>query len=171
MNLRWPVISIAIGILLTGSGTAALGLRLNDSESMPRGFWWAQHFDGTVRRGNVVLVCLPNTPVTARYVDPGWCPDGLKPLLKTVAAVAGDTVELTAEGVVVNGVKLANTAPLQRDGVGRTLTAWPFGVYHVDTGEVWLLSDHSARSFDSRYVGPVDVQLITARAVPLLTWD
>jgi len=146
---------------------ALAGLRWNTTESEPRGLWWSASIGEHVEAGEYVAVCLPATPVVLLYVGPGDCQNGLKPLLKTIGAVAGDTVELSAEGVRVNGLLLQNTAPLEHDDFGRPLIAWPFGTYHIQPGEVWLLSTYSPRAFDSRYFGPVDVHSIVARGVPL----
>ena len=42
------------------------------------------------------------------------------------------------------------------------------GEYHVLPGSVWVGSQHSPLSFDSRYFGPVPSQGVLGRAKPLL---
>jgi conjugative transfer signal peptidase TraF len=86
-----------------------------------------------------------------------------------MAARPGDTVQLTAGGMAVNGRLLANTAPLVTDTAGRPLQHWPFGKYVVAPGTVWLASSYSPRSFDSRYFGPVDASQVREQVRPLLT--
>lgn len=144
------------------------GLRVNASHSMPVGVWVIGPPTEIVR-GEAVVVCA-GEPEAARYVGPGGCPNGLEPLVKPVAAVAGDVVIVTAHGVAVNGEAIENTAPLIRDDAGRALHPVPEGIYAVESGNVWLLSSHDVRSFDSRYFGPVPVSAVLAVARPLLVW-
>jgi type IV secretory pathway protease TraF len=68
----------------------------------------------------------------------------------------------------VNGVLVRNTAPRWLDTFGRTMTPWPFGAYNVAPGTVWVASSYNAKSFDSRYFGPVAVSSIRAHLRPLL---
>ena len=113
-----------------------------------------------LRRGEIVVVCLPNTaPVRMAeergYIPSGHCPGGSEPLLKPVAATAGDVVVVSTAGLTVNGRAVQDTAPLVQDSAGRPLRPVPAGAYPVAPGEVWLLSGHDPRSFDSRYFGSV----------------
>lgn len=170
MKGRWVAISAVTGVLCALSVAVAAGLRTNWTESMPRGLWRSEPFDGTVHRGDTVAVCLPHNDLTRRYIGTGSCSNGLEPVLKTIGAIVGDTIEMTAYGARVNDILLENTAPLVQDSLGKTLTAWPYGLYHVHEDEVWLLSSYNARSFDSRYFGPVLVSRIIARGVPVLVW-
>jgi conjugative transfer signal peptidase TraF len=139
---------------------------------MPRGLWLAAATDGAIRRGEIVTVCPPDTIAVREaafrgYLPAGWCPDGLEPLLKTAAAVAGDEVTVTSSGVVVNGVPVEDTAPLDRDEAARPLRSFPAGVYPVPSGQLWVLSRHQPRGFDSRYFGPVPVPNVRGVARPL----
>ena len=49
--------------------------------------------------------------------------------MKPIVAQAGDTVDLSGQGIAVNGKLLPNTAPLRADTHGRPLVAWTFGRY------------------------------------------
>src|SRR6266487_7002691 len=78
-------------------------------------------------RGALVLVCLPakvGAFAHARgYVPRGEeCPNGVAPIGKPVAAIAGDTVAVTPAGLVVNGVAVPNSQPLATDRKGRPLS-------------------------------------------------
>ena len=162
------------GALLTGTLVTArsVGLRINDTASMPRGLWQVAAVDAPLRRGQIVTVCLPDTgPIeeaTARgYIPPGTCADGREPLVKPVVAVAGDVVTVAPEGIAVDGQPVENTAPLVRDSAGRPLRPVPAGTYPVPSGQIWLLSGHDPRSFDSRYFGPVPAANVQGVARPV----
>lgn len=170
----------AAGAALVGTllPVRAAGLRVNDTASMPRGFWRVVAADAPLRRGEIVVVCPPDTVpiregVVRGYIPAGACPGGTAPLLKPVAAVAGDVVTVTTAGFAVDDrpvascQPVANCEPLLRDSTGRALRAMPVGTYPVAPGTIWLLSGHDPRSFDSRYFGPVPAANIQGVARPL----
>ena len=149
----------------------ALGLRLNLSPSIAPGIYRVA--TARIERGTTVIVCLP-PPLSALarsrdYITAGSCPDGNAPIGKIVAAVFGDTVEITLGGVAVNGENLPNTRPLVSDNSGRLLPQIPRGLYVVPAAHVWIVSTYSPRSFDSRYFGPISVRRIVSRVRPVLT--
>ena len=155
---------------LAGAGTA--GLRVNASVSMPIGLWRVARVESTVQVGQVVTICPPDTPAIRDaairgYIPAGCCPGGTEPLLKPIGAVAGDIVAVSASGVTVNGLPVPATAQLGQDSAGRVLQGIPAGTYPVQPGDVWLLSGHDPRSFDSRYFGPVPVANVQGVAHPV----
>lgn len=171
---RTALAGCVAGALLAGTLVTArlAGLRVNNTASMPRGLWQVSTVNAPLRRGEVVAVCLPDTaPIreaAARgYLPAGNCAGGYEPLVKPVAAVAGDLVTVTPQGVVVDGQPVENTAQLVRDSAGRPLRPIPAGAYPVTQGQVWLLSGHDPRSFDSRYFGPVPATDVQGVARPL----
>jgi conjugative transfer signal peptidase TraF len=87
--------------------------------------------------------------------------------VKPVAATAGDLVAISAAGVTVNGQPVRGTAQLIQDSAGRPLRPFPAGAYQVKPGDVWLLSGHDPRSFDSRYFGPVPAVNVQGVARPV----
>lgn len=89
--------------------------------------------------------------------------------MKPIAAVAGDTIDVAADGVAINGKLLANSAPRPLDTKNRKLQHWPFGEYQVAPGTIWVISSYNARSFDSRYFGPISTSSIRSRLTALLT--
>jgi conjugative transfer signal peptidase TraF len=156
------------GLVAAGAG----GVRWNDSTSMPRGLWLVTTRDGAIRRGEIVAACPPDTiavrdAILRGYIPAGRCPDGLEPLLKTAAAVAGDVVTVTPSGVAVNGVPVEDTTPLDHDSAARPLSPYPAGDYFVPPGQIWLLSSHQPRGFDSRYFGPVPAANLRGVARPI----
>lgn len=151
---------------------APAGLRVNMTPSMPRGLWQVSPIQGSIARGAVVSLCPPDNDVFRKamrrgYITSGVCPGGYEPLLKPVAAISGDVVSVTAAGIAVNGISVANTAALAQDSAGRTLQPLPPGLYRVSPGEVWVLSGHNPRSFDSRYFGALPAANIAGIARPL----
>jgi conjugative transfer signal peptidase TraF len=157
-----------LGMVLAG----AAGLRVNAKASMPRGLWRIAATEARVERGEIVSVCPPDDAAireAARrgYLPAGPCPGGYEPLVKPVAAIAGDLVAINAGGVAVNGELVADTAPLEVDSAGRPLQPIPAGAYRVPAGAVWLLSGHDPRSFDSRYLGAVPAANIQGVARPI----
>jgi conjugative transfer signal peptidase TraF len=150
----------------------ALPFRINWTGSMPLGLYRVRPAE--IRSGSRVLACLPGS--TARlgqdrgYLSRGSCSTGHSPVLKAIAALPGECVELRIDSLVVNGVATAATRLRERDGRGRPLAHAPVGVSRVSDGEVWLLELRSDRSWDSRYFGPVPLASILGSADPILTW-
>jgi conjugative transfer signal peptidase TraF len=164
---------IALGTATFGlacaAGTAVVtGARINTSYSLPLGLY----IRTDNARATLIEFC-PVEPFAAESSQRGYrtrgsaCPDGGVPLLKPVVAVAGDVVALAADGIRVNGRLLPKTAPLFRDGAGRSLHPWPFGSYVVEKGTVWVASTYNRGSYDSRYMGPIRISQIRARLRPL----
>ncbi|MGO9230066.1 MAG: conjugative transfer signal peptidase TraF [Bryobacteraceae bacterium] len=159
---------LAVGILFWGA--SAFGFRVNSSPSLPIGLYRvASGPDATF-----VEFC-PAEPFASignarGYRRAGNCPDGGSPLMKPVVARAGDSVQVAARGISVNGKAIPNSAPLPKDTAGRPLKPWPFGTYSVETGTVWVVSDYHPHSFDSRYFGPISEALIRHHLRPLLVF-
>jgi conjugative transfer signal peptidase TraF len=164
------VLAFGGGMLVLALLAAWAGLRLNDSPSMPTGLYVRTFSES---HASLVVFC-PAEPFARLSVERGYrtrgnCPDGAEPLAKPIVARPGDTVELLALGITVNGRLLANTAPLVTDAAGRPLPQWPFGRYVVAPGSLWVASSYSPRSFDSRYFGPVKASQVREHVRPLLT--
>jgi conjugative transfer signal peptidase TraF len=144
-----------------------LGVRINMTDSLPKGLYLI------TREAKAPLVeFCPEGVFSALsrvrgYRPAGACPDGGAPLLKPVIAQAGDTVELSGEGISVNGRLLPNTAPQRVDTAGRAVAAWPSGIYSVSPGTLWVTSTYHANSFDSRYFGPISAGQVRHHLRPL----
>jgi conjugative transfer signal peptidase TraF len=149
-----------------------IGLRLNFTSSMPLGIYRIDHAaPSAMQRGMLVAVCAPvGAAEQGRrrgYLATGTCSGDSEPLLKTVAAVAGDTVTIAADGVSVNGHLLRNSKSLAVDSSGRPMTRWPTGRYRISRGSVWLYANDE-RSWDSRYWGPVPSRNVLASVAPVV---
>ncbi len=80
-------------------------------------------------------------------------------------------VTIDSAGVEVNGIRLANSAPLPCDGAGRPLQPYALKDHVLGPDDVLLMSDYNPASFDSRYFGPLNAKTIEAVVHPLLTWS
>ena len=153
------------------AAASSVGLRFNLTSSLPVGLYRVTHDSATIERGAIVLYCLP-PPMGAfankrGYVPRGGqCPDGLAPIGKIVAAITGDTVVVTTDGITINGMLQAHSRALASDLKGRQLPHLFARSYVVQRDYVWLLAP-SERSFDSRYLGPLLARNVLARVQPV----
>jgi type IV secretory pathway protease TraF len=76
-------------------------------------------------------------------------------VLKPVAAVAGDVVEIGPEAVIVDGQALASCSVAGADSLGCVLPHVAWGRYVVGADELWLVSTRVPNSWDGRYLGPI----------------
>jgi conjugative transfer signal peptidase TraF len=145
------------------------GILVNTTPSMPLGLY----VTSSDPDAPVAAICLPEPygsfAIRRGYRTAGSCADGATPLMKPVVAKAGDVVELSPNGIAVNGTVVPNTQPLSHDSTGRPLTPWAFGRFTVSPGTVWVASSHHPRSYDSRYFGPIPTCCIRSHVRPLLT--
>jgi conjugative transfer signal peptidase TraF len=170
-----PVVVKRLGLIAGGVliGTFQLcgwvRLRINTSPSLPVGLY----ITSSEPEANLVEFCpaepFASLAISRGYRDRGACHDGATPLLKPIVAQAGDVVEISRQGIAVNGRHLPNTAPRTADTHGRPLPHWPPGRYVVAPNTVWVASSYEARSFDSRYFGPIPTHSIRDHVRPLLT--
>ena len=159
-------------VVATLASADVAGLRFNDTPSMPLGLWRVMEAKAPLRRGEIVTFCPPDTTtfrlgMARGYIPAGSCPGGFEPLVKPIAATAGDIVAVSGSGVLVNGQPIRGTAQLTQDSAGRPLLPFQTGTYTVAPGQVWLVSGHDPRSFDSRYYGPVPVENVQGVARPV----
>jgi conjugative transfer signal peptidase TraF len=167
---------LALGCLTGVAGVWAVcasGLRINGTGSEPVGIYWA--ISKPPAKGDFVFALPPSEPIfrlaLARgYLAAGPSPAGTCALIKQVAAVGGDRVTISTEGVRVNGVLLKNSAPRPADDAGRPMQPHYLSDYTIGSDEVLLMSDYSAASFDGRYFGPLPKTTIQSVIVPILTW-
>jgi conjugative transfer signal peptidase TraF len=164
------IIAVVVGIAYA---IVALDLRCNFTPSMPLGIYrLAPVPKSGVQRGMLLAVCAPrdvaNLGRRRGYLGIGPCSPDAEPLLKVVAAVPGDLVTVSANGVAVDGCPLPHSRPLALDSGGRRLSGWRHGQFQLRRGQLWLYASNN-RSWDSRYWGPASATAIVARAIPLLT--
>lgn len=141
------------------------GWRVQLTESEPMGLYrlHALQAGEVIQRGTEVEFCPPAsvTPAAFPFYMPGDCPAGGMAMMKTVAGVPGDRVEVNMRGVWVNGHPLPYSGQLVRS------TAYPWvqlphqlGSFTLGLGQYWMYGRGArpplaAQSFDSRYWGPI----------------
>jgi conjugative transfer signal peptidase TraF len=133
----------------------------NASASAPIGLYRI-HSDHDPQVGALVAA-LPPAGLAHWLAERRYLPVGV-PLLKHVAAKAGQRICRTGDVVSVDGrtVAIAQT----RDSRGRPLPAWR-GCRTLRTGELLLLNPAVPDSLDSRYFGPLPASAVIGRATPL----
>lgn len=134
-----------------------LGYRVNFTHSVPVGLWKLE--DGAIlREGYVQVETNPQAwyllGVEREYYRPG------ARLLKKVVALEGDIVDYdtTEKIMTVNGKVVPLSEVASRDGMGRAMPLMTFPVC-LGPGEAWLASENK-RGYDSRYFGPVSLDLL-----------
>ncbi len=151
----WLTVAKAFGPL------GPIGLISNPTPSVPVGFYRAYH--APLKRGMIVSFCPQQSIQMDEWKKREYwptsssagCPHHYVALLKPVAALANDRITLSAAGASVNGHSIPNSKPMLQDERHRPLSHYPYGIYTVNPGQVWLISHYIPDSLDSRYFGPV----------------
>lgn len=151
--------------------TYGMGLRINLTPSYPLGIWRIEMLSRAISIGDRIFICPPLTQEFRRarergYLRRGHCPGWLSPLIKSVVALPGQSIEIGAS-VVIDGVNLQQSAVQPSDGSGRPITPYPGGV--VPPGFLFLHSPFKG-SYDSRYFGPIPAEGVLGLATPILTF-
>lgn len=159
------LVACATGLVALAASCVAMPLVVyNASASAPLGFYgvaWVTR----IARGDLVLAVSPES---ARLLaaERDYLPPTV-PLVKRVAALAGDFVCADSGVVVIDNRVVADQLAIDREG--RPLPAWN-GCRALAADEVFLLMAGVPDSFDSRYFGPVPRTAVIGRLVPLWTW-
>jgi conjugative transfer signal peptidase TraF len=162
--LRSATIAAAVTAAVIGSILAPPPLRLlwNTTASTLIGLYAVTQ--ATPRRGDLLVMRLPREmellAISRGILSPNT------PVLKPIAALAGDLVCRAGLVVRINGRIAAIARAL--DHRGRRLPTWR-GCPRLSTAQVFLLARHPD-SFDSRYYGPLDARLALGIAHPLATF-
>jgi conjugative transfer signal peptidase TraF len=151
-----------------------LRIVMNITPSMPIGFYHTSPLGASVDRGEIVQACPPLSIVRFAldrgYIPKGSCSTGAAPMLKIVVAAAGDRVDVSRDGVRINGALLPNSRRSLTDGRKRPLPAIAEGTYRLGPHEIWLWTPYPG-SWDSRYYGPLALDDLVARAQLVLALE
>jgi len=139
----------------------------NPSDSVPPGWYRIGPLGaaGSLHVGSIVLARLP-AAAAALAAQRRYLPAGI-PLLKRIGAVAPQRVCVREHIVRIDGAAVATA--LAKDSRHRPLQDWS-QCRSLAQGELFLLSNTSPASFDSRYFGPIAVSAVIGVARPLWTW-
>ncbi len=106
------------------------------------------------RRGDVIVFQYP--------VDPS------KDFIKRCIATGGQTIEVSSKHVIVDGDTLRESYTQHIDPAlhphGYDVRDY-FGPYSVKQGDLFMMGDNRDNSNDSRFWGPVDMDLVKGRAM------
>ncbi|MCW0001887.1 conjugative transfer signal peptidase TraF [Pararhizobium sp. YC-54] len=175
MNRR-GVIAFAAASATVMAALAAIGIiggiRLNLTPSEPLGIWRIEPVSRDLLVGDLVFICPPATPQFQKawlrgYLRRGLCAGGFAPLIKTVAALPGQSIAI-GDTVRIDGAVLSASRVSKSDGQGRPMIPYSGGI--VPPGHMFLHSSF-ASSYDSRYFGPVPDSGLLGLARPILTFD
>ena len=87
--------------------------------------------------------------------------------IKRVIAVAGDTVEVKNDQLLINGKAVEEPYLEEKrkeaEAMGIPLTD-DFGPIHIGEGQIFVMGDNRQDSHDSRAIGPVDLDQVVGRA-------
>ena len=137
-------------------------LLFNPSPSLPYGVYLRALTVRPVRVDDLVVL---ETPESLKASLPPGYED--KPLLKQVAGLAGMTVCWGAERMTVGR---RHATPLWYAYHPEQAVRYEEGCQTLSVEEM-LIVGRNARSFDSRYIGPVSARLLRFRVWPLWTWE
>lgn len=156
----------AVVLILGGTACLALAapgsprLMWNATASVPIGFYQLSP-PGTPAIHDLVVVA-PDPKLAALLARGGWLPRGV-PLIKPVAAIAGQTVCRQGQEITIDGRRAATA--LSVDGRSRALPRWS-GCRTLRTDELLVLAP-AFGSFDGRYFGPTQHAAVKALARPI----
>ena len=139
----------------------------NITASLPGG-WYIAIPGKTIRPGDIVAYDEPE--IIAYAKDRGWLKHSkqMPQVLLKNAAPAGTPYSLTPDGsFYVNYEYIGKILRTNREGQG--LPQLPPGNYVVPEG-TFLPYTYQPESFDGRYTGPVSIDKIQHRVVPVLTF-
>ena len=164
MNTKssWPreIFWLTVDVLLISLLAFWLfGFRVNFTSSMPVGIYLIGA--ESAQRDDMVTFCLPSDNQFSAlakertYLQSGLCPSGRQPLLKILAGVPGDLVEISESGIALNGAPLADTKRPSHDRRGRPLPDPLLSNGVIPDGLALVISNEHDGGFDSRHFGLV----------------
>jgi len=151
----------ALGILATVNIHPAPRWVWNETASVPVGLYRIQPMF-PVRVGDIVALRLPEREATL-LATRGYLPFGV-PLLKPVAALAGQSVCRNGPHVTIDGKAVGDAKSV--DHRGRKLPVWQ-GCQHLGAGQVFAMNAAVPTSLDGRYFGVLSMDTVIGRAVPV----
>ncbi len=144
-------------------------ITINLTHSMPMGLYIKE--DKPLERYDTVTFCLENETFSNlakvnEYVRMGNCPNGLQALLKVVAGIEGDKIQISGNEILVYSPEgVSKTWSGERKHFDTRGIEMPYSLLEngvIPKGKVLVLTPHK-NSFDSRYFGLVESEILTVR--------
>ena len=173
---RWFAVC-GVGVLLVLLLLYACGARINRTNSLPKGIYWA--VSKPPERRDIVTFWPSDRAEMKLARARGYIPHGVYNqnhgvgyglLMKRYLGLPGDVVSVTDEGVFINNALIPNTKPLDRDNIGDPLPRFRIAEYRLKDHEALFISNHLPRSYDARYFGVQETRQIVEVVVPVWTW-
>jgi len=163
LNYKLPSCVLVGGIiLLSGILLVSKSIVYNQTFSEPIGWYWTNGVE-TIEVGELYTLRVPIKSVSL-LEKLGYKGSSL---LKRVVAKAGDDVEITSNGVMVNGEMLRNSKAIIRYK-NIYLEPLPVGYRHkLRVGEFFVMGE-TAKSYDSRYFGIINSKDFIGHATLLI---
>ena len=142
-------------------------LSKNITSSEPKG-WYLTLPYVSLGKNDLVLLCLakPYSELAKRLGLPAIsneCALNSPYILKKIAGIPGDKIEINPDGVFINGI-LQPTSRAIIKFRGIALNPLPVGYTHrLQTDEYWVMGS-GAHSFDSRYFGVINKNAMYKKA-------
>ena len=168
LQLPWTLrlLALGVGVYLICAHLHGRGFRVGwTPSSQPPGLYRA--VPRPPGRHQLALVVLP-PQIAAVGRERGYLL--FAEVGKCIAALPGDWVAVDAMGITVNGRPLPGTAQLRFDSEGRPLPPLRIAGHRVPPGWIWLYSNHTPLSWDSRYFGAVPLDAVRGTLRPMLTF-
>ena len=162
LHRRVAAVGVGLGLVIGAALDPPLPrLVWNASASAPVGLYGVAP-GARPKRGDIVIAWAP--PGTRRLAaDRRYLPLDV-PLVKRVAAVAGDRICAKGNTVSIDGRTMAIRQKI--DGAGRAMPSWS-GCVTLGADQLLLLMTGVPDSFDGRYFGPTDLRDVIGKATPL----
>lgn len=135
----------------------------NASPSVPIGFYTVEP-GASPGLGELAVVRAPE-PIARFMAERGYLPADV-PLIKPVAALAGQTVCRAGLTITIDGRATAQAQAADR--FGRPLPDWQ-GCQVLGADRLFLMNPDRGDSLDGRYFGPTSAWAVIGRATPLRT--
>ncbi|CAA6815233.1 MAG: Signal peptidase I [uncultured Sulfurovum sp.] len=167
------VIGTILALTLLFTLVYQLGYRINLSKSYPKGIYKTIP-KKTIEHGDFVMFCPKDSPLMQEalkrnYILNGTCDGGFYPLLKKVVGLQGDKVDIK-DYVYINGKKQKKGKLYKKDPKGNLLPRSKEGNITIAKGYMFLLSDYHELSFDSRYIGAVEINRTLSLMKSVYLW-
>jgi conjugal transfer pilin signal peptidase TrbI len=157
--IRATAVVTAIALLgLIFNTRFGLYVDFDEVRCMPERVYLGYPLSGQLRRGDIVSFRANNRQMFDLMTG--------KRVAKIVAAVAGDLVESNANGVFVNGKKVALRSSISIENLMKKNKQLVDMNRALEPGEIFVVGTHP-RSFDSRYFGAIQASSVDRRVKAL----